>query len=73
MYRGNSFSTNSDLNLCLSFPGHVACSECRVEHPVPKEGFINHFVLDRMIEHLAVHDRPLKRRKSLTKLHVRVD
>ena len=43
-------------NLHYSFPGHVACPECRVRHAVPKKGFTNHFVLDRMVEHLAIHE-----------------
>ena len=44
------------INLLLSFPGHVACPECQVKHPVPKKGFTSHFVLERMVEHLTIHE-----------------
>ena len=34
----------------------MTCPVCRAEHAEPKEGFISHFLLARLVEHLVIHE-----------------
>ena len=36
--------------------GYVECPKCRDVHQVPEKGFLHHFTLENLLEHLKVHE-----------------